>query len=174
MWGNMSMGGRPTGITDAPVARTRSRAEQHDYIVAVAHARYILRKLFRLVEDVAKELGIEPLAHQALLQVYGSPAQALRVSELGERLDITTAFTSNLVKGLVRSGYLTRESIESDARVTILRITDAGRDLCNQVDAEVRPHVEYFASQLSPDERRIALSTVMFYIGPDATIEWSK
>lgn len=149
---------------------TRSPRKQHEYIMAVAQARYILRKLFRLVEDTAKELGIEPLAHQALLQVYGSAGQALRVGELGERLDITTAFTSNLVKGLVGNGYLVRELLASDARATVLRLTDAGRELCNRIDADVRPHVDYFARQLSADERRIALSTVMFYIGTDAAV----
>jgi len=170
MRGNMSSDGRRTGQPEGP-SRERGSNKKHDYFIAVAHARYILRRLFRIVEDKAKELGIDPLAHQALLQVYGSPGQALRVSQLGERLDITTAFTSNLVKGLVRRGYLLRESLASDARVTILRITDAGRDLCNRVDADVRPHVDYFTSQLSLEERRIALSTVMFYIGTGTTIE---
>lgn len=164
----MSKGGLSTNPSDMP-ARARSPRKQHEYIMAVAQARYILRKLFRLVEDTARELGIEPLAHQALLQVYGSAGQALRVGELGERLDITTAFTSNLVKGLVASGYLVRETLASDARATVLRLTDAGRELCNRIDAEVRPHVDYFASQLSADERRIALATVMFYIGTGAT-----
>ena len=155
----------PSDLPDKPV-RHRSPGEQHEYMVAVAHARYILRKLFRLVEDKAKELGIEPLAHQALLQVYGSKKRALRVSDLAERLDITTAFASNLVKGLVRSGYLERDTVASDARVILLRITAAGCDLCDRVDTGVRPHVDYFASRLSPGERRIALSTVMFFIGP--------
>jgi DNA-binding MarR family transcriptional regulator len=147
----------------------RDSANRHDYFVAVAHARYILRKVFRLIEDKARQLGIEALEHQALLQVYGSPSQELRVSELAERLDIAAAFASNLVKGLVKRKLLKRESDLSDRRVTVLRITNAGRDLCHRVDTEVRPHVEYFTSQLTSNEREIALATLMFYIGPHAT-----
>ncbi|WP_147292591.1 MarR family winged helix-turn-helix transcriptional regulator [Undibacter mobilis] len=152
----------------AAAARSRNGADKHEYFVAVAHVRYILRKVFRLIEDKAKELGLESLAHQALLQVYGSPTQELRVSELAERLDIAPAFASNLIKGLVKAKYLKRESDASDARVTILRITPVGRAICDQIDTEVRPHVDYFTSQLTSDERETALSTLMFYVGPGA------
>lgn len=150
----------------AAAARSRNAADKHEYFAAVAHVRYILRKVFRIIEDKAKELGLESLAHQALLQVYGSPTQGLRVSELAERLDIAPAFASNLIKGLVKSKYLRRESDENDARVTILRITPTGRALCDKIDSDVKPHVDYFTSQLTADERETALSTLMFYVGP--------
>jgi hypothetical protein len=32
----------------------------------------------------------------------------------------------------------------------------------------VKPHVDYFTSQLTNDERETALSTLMFYVGPGA------
>ena len=149
--------------------RSRNGANKHEYFMAVAHVRYILRKVFRLVEDKAKELGLESLAHQALLQVYGSRRQQLRVSELAERLDIAPAFASNLIKTLVKRKFLQRGSDSSDARVTILQITAGGRSLCERIDAEVRPHVDYFTSQLTPEERETALSTLMFYVGPGVT-----
>jgi len=152
----------------AAAARSRGGVDKHEYFVAVAHVRYILRKVFRLIEEKAKELGLESLAHQALLQVYGSPDEELRVNELAERLDIAPAFASNLIKGLVKSKYLKRDADASDGRVTILKITAAGRALCNRIDAEVKPHVDYFTSQLTADERETALSTLMFYVGPGA------
>jgi DNA-binding MarR family transcriptional regulator len=154
----------------AATERSRNGADKHEYFIAIAHVRYILRKVFRLVEDKAKELGLESLAHQALLQVYGSPNQELCVSDLAERLDIAPAFASNLVKGLVGAKYLKRESDEKDARVTILKITAAGRSICDKIDSEVKPHVDYFTSQLTADERETALSTLMFYVGPGAGV----
>ena len=150
------------------IAATRSRnaSDKHDYFMAIAHVRYILRKVFRMIDDQAKKHGLDSLAHQALLQVYGSPSQELRVSELAERLDIAPAFASNLIKGLVKRKLLQRSSHDSDMRVTILQATSLGRELCNLIDAEVRPHVDYFTAQLTADERETALSTLMFYIGP--------
>lgn len=152
----------------AAAARARNGADKHEYFVAVAHVRYILRKVFRIIEDKAKELGLEPLSHQALIQVYGSPDQELRVSELAERLDIAPAFASSLIKGLVTSKYLKRDSDSTDGRVTILKITASGRTICDRIDDEVKPHVDYFTSQLTTEERETALSTLMFYIGPGA------
>ena len=152
----------------ADAARSRNGADKHEYFAAVAHVRYILRKVFRIIEEKAKEVGLESLAHQALLQVYGSANQELRVSELAERLDIAPAFASNLIKGLVKSKYLKRDSDASDGRVTILKITPAGRAVCDRIDNEVKPHVDYFTSQLTMDERETALSTLMFYVGPGA------
>ncbi len=153
----------------AAAARSRNAVDKHEYFAAVAHVRYILRRVFRIIEEKAKELGLESLAHQALLQVYGSPNLELRVSELAERLDIAPAFASNLIKGLVKSKYLKREADASDGRVTILRITPAGRAICDRIDTEVKPHVDYFTSQLTNDERETALSTLMFYVGPGAS-----
>jgi len=150
----------------AAAARSRKGADKHEYFVAVAQVRYILRKVFRIVEEKAKELGLESLAHQALLQVYGSPELELRVSELAERLDIAPAFASSLIKGLVKSKYLKREADASDGRVTILKITPAGRAICDRIDTEVKPHVDYFTSQLTAEERETAISTLMFYVGP--------
>jgi len=148
--------------------RSRDAADKHEYFRAVAQVRYILRKVFRMVEEQAKKVRLESLAHQALLQVYGSIDQGLRVSELAERLDIAPAFASNLVKDLIKRKYLQRGADLSDMRVTVLQITASGREICDQIDAEVRPHVDYFTSQLTVDERETALSTLIFYMGPPA------
>ncbi len=147
-----------------PAARARSASQRHEYFKAVAQARYIWRKVYRLIEEQAKLHQLDSLEHQALLQVYGSPDQALRVKELAERLDIAAAFASNLVKGLISRDLLRRGSDPTDMRVTLLHITDAGRDICHRVDEGVRPHVNYFTSQLADDERKTALSILMFYM----------
>lgn len=154
-----------TKVQKRPAAtRSRSASQRHAYFTAVAQARYIWRKVYRLIEEQAKLHELESLEHQALLQVYGSPNQSLRVKELAERLDIAAAFASNLVKRLVDRKLLTRGSDATDMRVTLLHITDAGREICHNIDEGVRPHVNYFTSQLSEDERKTALSILMFYM----------
>src|SRR3978361_249878 len=78
--------------------------DRHLYFYGVAEARFLLRKVFRLVEDEAKRAGIDPLAHQALIQIYGSQARTLQVKDVAERLDIAPAFASSLVKALAARG----------------------------------------------------------------------
>jgi DNA-binding MarR family transcriptional regulator len=153
-------------------AKIGSRAQRsngmHEYFVAVARVRYIMRKVFRMVDDHAKKLGLDPLAHQALLQVYGSPRQGIRVSALAERLDIVPPFASNIVKQLVEAKLLRRKSDASDMRVSIVMITDAGRTLCREIDWGARLRVDALIGQLDAKERKVALSMLMFYVGPGA------
>ena len=148
---------------------SRSPAYKHDYFIAVAQFRHIIRKVFRTIDEHAKTLGLDPLAHQALLQVYGSPKQALRVSALAERLDIAPPFASNLVKELAKAKLLRRASDASDKRVTIVRLTSAGRELCHEIDSGARLRVDALINQFVAVERKVALSSLMFYAGPGAT-----
>jgi DNA-binding MarR family transcriptional regulator len=147
------------------VARAFDAKDKHAYFDGVAEARYVLRKVFRIVEEQAKAVDLDPLAHQALIQIYGSPKMRLRVNELAERLDIAPAFASNLARTLAAKKLLTRTRGETDQRVIIVSVTEAGRKLLHAIDAEVKVHVDYFTRALSPRERESALSILMFYVG---------
>jgi DNA-binding MarR family transcriptional regulator len=145
--------------------KARGRADRGLYFHGVAAARYILRKVFRLVEDEAKRAGIDPLAHQALIQIYGSEKGALRIKELAERLDISPAFSSSLVKLLLAKHYVTRERDRHDSRVAWVKVTKKGQDVLHFIDEQVQIHVDYFTRNLSPAETEAALSILMFYAG---------
>jgi len=145
--------------------RARGLADRHPYFYGVAQARYVLRKVFRLVEEEAKRAGIDPLAHQALIQIYGSEAGALRVKEVAERLDITPAFASSLVKSLAAKGLIVRTRDKIDSRVTWVKVTKEGRALVHRIDEQVQIHVDYFTRNLSAKATEAALSTLMFYAG---------
>ena len=145
--------------------KARGRSDRRPYFHGVAAARYVLRKVFRLVEDEAKRAGVDPLAHQALIQIYGSEKGALRVKEVAERLDITPAFSSSLVKLLVKKGHVTRERDKDDSRVAWVKVTPKGRALLHHIDEQVQAHVDYFTRGLPPAETEAALSILMFYAG---------
>jgi DNA-binding MarR family transcriptional regulator len=146
-------------------AKARVTADRRPYFRGVAEARYILRKVFRLIEDEAKRAGIDPLAHQALIQIYGSEKGALRVKEVAQRLDITPAFSSSLVKHLVAQGYVSRVRDGQDARVAWAKVTAKGKALLHRIDERVQAHVDYFTGRLDPVQTEAALSVLMFYAG---------
>src|SRR5215467_4539077 len=114
--------------------KARATADRRPYFQGVAQARYVLRKVFRLVEEEAKRAGIDPLAHQALIQIYGSGQGTLRVKELAERLDIAPAFASSLMKQLVADGYVSRTQDKTDARVAWAKVTAKGKALLHHID----------------------------------------
>jgi DNA-binding MarR family transcriptional regulator len=139
--------------------------DRHLYFYGVAEARYLLRKVFRLVEDEAKRAGIDPLAHQALIQIYGNEAGTLRVKDVAERLDIAPAFASSLVKSLSEKGLISTQRSKDDNRVSWVKITKEGRALLHRIDEQVQVHVEYFTQHLSASQAEAALSILMFYAG---------
>lgn len=145
--------------------RKAREANKHHYFIGVAETRYVLRKVFRIVEEQAKKFGIDPLAHQALIQIYGSPDMELQVNQIASRLDITPAFSSSLVKLLVEKELVARRRGAQDQRTTYVTITDLGRETLHRIDETVKFHVDYFTSQLTTEERESALSILMFYVG---------
>ena len=145
--------------------KSRGQPDRSVYFHGVAAARYVLRKVFRLIEEEAKRAGIDPLAHQALIQIYGSEKGALRVKELAERLDISPAFSSSLIKLLVARHYVMREPDKTDGRVAWVKVTRKGQELLHRIDEQVQIHVDYFTRNLSPAETEAALSILMFYAG---------
>ncbi len=145
--------------------RLRSVDNRHRYFEGVASARYVLRKVFRLVEEQAKLAGIDPLEHQALIQVYGSPDMRLRVKDVAEKLDIVAALASNVLKSLEQRGYVIRVRSETDQRAMLVSVTARGIRLLHRIDEQVHDHVDYFTRQLSQETREAAISILMFYIG---------
>jgi DNA-binding MarR family transcriptional regulator len=146
-------------------SKARATPDRHRYFHGVAEARYLLRKVFRLVEDEAKRAGIDPLTHQALIQIYGSETGALRVKEVAERLDITPAFASSLVKSLAAKGLIVRSRDKTDSRVSWVKVTREARALLHRIDEQVQIHVDYFTNNLTAQQTEAALSILIFYAG---------
>ena len=144
---------------------SRQTEDKHAYFIGVAEARYVLRKVFRIVEDQAKEFDIDPLAHQALIQIYGSADSRMQVKQIAARLDIAPAFASSLVRMLVEKGLVAREPDDQDKRIIHVTVTKLGRSVLSEIDERVKFHVDYFAGQLTKEERESALSILMFYVG---------
>jgi DNA-binding MarR family transcriptional regulator len=136
-----------------------------EYFRGIAQARYTVRRVFRIVDEQARRAGLDPLQHQALIQIFGAGEAALRVNDVAERLDIAPAFASRLVRELAAKGLVSRDASDTDRRITLVSVSDAGRELLAQIDRDVHVHVTYFQSQLSEEERLAALVIFAFYVG---------
>ena len=145
--------------------------DYHSYVSGIAEARHAIRKVFRIVDEQAKKVGLDPLEHQTLLQVYGSPEQMLHVNSIAHRLDIAPAFASRLVRQLEGVGYVRRVPSSADRRVTEVHMTDKGREIIRSIDSDVRIHVDYFQRNLPEDAKTTALSIMAFYVGIDLSPE---
>jgi DNA-binding MarR family transcriptional regulator len=137
------------------------------YFQGVAEARRIIRKVLRIVDEQAKSAGLDPLDHQALIQIFAAPSP-LRVIDVADRLDIAPAFASRLIKRLEEMGLVTRSPSEDDKRSTYVRATEQSRDLLASIDARVSREIEYFRQHLSEAERGAALGIFAFYVGANS------
>ncbi|MGH3277793.1 MAG: MarR family winged helix-turn-helix transcriptional regulator [Trebonia sp.] len=133
--------------------------------MSIAEARYVMRKVSRIVDDEAKLQGLDPLEHQAMLQAYGAGDKLRTVSKLAERLDVAPALASRVVNGLVAKGMVIRHSSQADKRVTEIEISEQGAELIRKIDQRVHIHMDYFQTQLTEPQRLAALAIFTFYVG---------
>ena len=135
------------------------------YFHGVADARFVIRRVFRIVDERAKSRNLDPLEHQALIQIYGLRDSDVRVGTVAERLDIPPAFASKLVKALAGKGLVSAKPSPHDQRVSHLSATPAGATLLAEIDADVRVHVDFFTRGLTGEQKDAALSIFTFYVG---------
>lgn len=149
--------------------QTVRRDQPAKYFRSIAQARYVIRRITRIVDELVKREKLEPLQHQAAIQVFGAPDGRIQVNDLAERLDVAPAFASRLVRELERKGLVERLASEYDRRVTLVRATEECVDLLRRIDDQVHIHVRFFQQQLTAEERSAALSIFAFYVGTTAT-----
>ena len=96
--------------------------------IRVAALRETLRAFLRESELIAKASGLTPQRHLVLLMIKGAPDGSERstVSELAARLRLAQQTVTDLVARAEQAGLIAREPSETDARVSVLRLTPEG------------------------------------------------
>ena len=103
---------------------------------ALAGFRHALRKFLAFSEEAAREVGLTPQQHQALLAIIGSPEpDAVTVGGLAERLLLKHHSAVELVDRLVELDLLKRSKDPADRRRVILKLTGKARGLLVSLSA---------------------------------------
>lgn len=107
--------------------------QEIDY-TALAAFRYEIRRFLNFSERAAREAGIEPHQHQALLAIKGLPAgQKPIIAALAERLQIQHHSAVELADRLEASGMIHRLRNKSDRREVLLRLTPQGEKILRRL-----------------------------------------
>lgn len=136
-----------------------------EYMQIVAHGRYVFRTVQRLIDNCARNHGVEPLEHQAMIQIYGSSEQRLPIGRLAERLDIDSALASRLVQQLETRHLVRRARSNEDKRATYVSLTREGVKQIRAVVDDVHTEVEFFRLVSDESQRRATHELVAFYVG---------
>ncbi len=115
----------------------------------LATFRYALRQFLRFSETAARQAGITPQQHQAILAIAGFPDQdQITVSELAERLQIRHHSAVGLVDRLVVQDLVVREPGEADRREVYISLTPQGNDILAQLSTAHRQELRRVGPQL--------------------------
>jgi len=120
---------------------------------ALALFRYTLRKFLEFSAEAAREVGLTPQQHQALLSIKGYPErETVTVGELAERMLLKHHSTVELVDRLVELGLVKRATDPEDRRRVLLSLTPKSRKLLVSLSAahleELRRFRPVFAALL--------------------------
>ncbi|MBV8472357.1 MAG: MarR family transcriptional regulator [Hyphomicrobiales bacterium] len=108
---------------------------QGDY-ETLAEFRYLIRCFLEFSQDAAREVGLAPQQHQALLAIRGFPGgRALTIGDLAERLRIRHQTAVELVDRLAEGGLAARTPDPNDHRRILVGLTERANDLLAQLGA---------------------------------------
>jgi DNA-binding MarR family transcriptional regulator len=125
----------------------------------LAEFRYALRRFLRFSESAARQVGLTPQQHQALLAIKGAAnGEGLTVGELAERLQVKPHSAVGLADRMESQGLLRRVG-GADRRQVYLRLTAKASRLLERLAAAHRdelrrigPSLRALLESLSPSE----------------------
>ena len=117
------------------MASQRARITKSHYELLAA-LRYALRRFLNFSEAAARDAGLTPQQHQALLAIKGFPGRDyVTIGELAERLHLKHHSTVGLVDRLTQHRLLQRKPSTVDRRRVEVRLTARGEAVIERLSA---------------------------------------
>lgn len=130
------------------MARSRKPLTEADYR-HLAEFRYLLRQFLAFSEEAARDAGLLPQHHQALLAIRGHGGR-LTVGELASRLAIKPHSAVGLADRLVEAGLALRQTSTKDRRRVELTLTPTGTRKLADLSQSHREELKRLVPQLAP------------------------
>jgi DNA-binding MarR family transcriptional regulator len=115
----------------------RSAAEavvKQSYLETIRLIERLHRRFLDVIKTELDRLGIEDINNVQSLILSNISSEQLTVGELTARGYYLGSNVSYNVKKLVENGYLNQERSPHDRRMTRVRVSDKGLELCNRID----------------------------------------
>lgn len=110
---------------------------------SLASFRHTIRKFLRFSEQAAREVGLTPRRHQALLAIRGRPTgEQTTVGDLARLLVSKPHTVSELLDRLEGQNLVTREPSQEDARQVVVRLTKEGHEVLARLTSAHRDEVQ--------------------------------
>jgi DNA-binding MarR family transcriptional regulator len=128
--------------------KSRAKLAAADYHI-LAEFRHLLRQFLVFSEDAARQAGLAPQQHQALLAIKGfADGGAPTIGDLARQLVIKHHSAVGLVDRLVKAGYLRRRQDMNDRRRVTLALTVSGERLLADLTSAHRDELRMLTPSL--------------------------
>jgi DNA-binding MarR family transcriptional regulator len=115
----------------------------------LASFRRALSRFLHFSAEAARQVGLTPQQHQALLALKGFPGDRhATIGELAQHLQIRHNSTVGLVDRLASRGLVHRKHDEADRRVVRLNLTQRGNGLIRRLSAAHKAELRSIGPQL--------------------------
>jgi DNA-binding MarR family transcriptional regulator len=118
---------------------------------AVTSIMRVQQILLARLNDVLKPFDLTFPRYEALMLLYYSREGALPLGKMGDRLQVHRTSVTNIIDGLEKSEFVTREPHERDRRTTLARITPLGREKAAEA-TKVLNSIHFGTEPLQPKE----------------------
>jgi DNA-binding MarR family transcriptional regulator len=126
----------------------------------LASFRHALRRFLSFSEEAAREVGLTPQQHQALLAIKGFRGGELTIGDLAEALQIKHHSAVGLVDRLVDQGLAARVQAAGDRRQVLVTLTTHGLDVLAELTSahrrelrRVGPELRGLLTRLTEDDK---------------------
>ena len=102
-------------------------------------------KLLETFDEVEAGIG-------AVLKILYERNEPVTAGMLSEQLEVSTARVAVLIKKMTAKGLIEKEHPESDARVTIVRLTDLGRKTIEKMRDKYRERISKLIDTLGEEK----------------------
>jgi DNA-binding MarR family transcriptional regulator len=130
------------------------------------------KKLFYPEEWVTIDLSLSKTEVFCLL--WMSRNNEVIMSQIADMLDIPMSTATGVVNRLVKKGYLERYRSEADRRIVVIRLTEEGQKLVDEVKATASKYFQLFTEALTEEEKAVLLQIMrkmLNHLGKEETNE---
>lgn len=128
--------------------RARRKITEREY-EQLASFRYALRQFLRFSEIAARQVGLTPRQHQALLALRGSTTDsAPTVGDIAEWLQVRHHSAVGLLDRLEAKKLIRRRSSRKDRRQVLISLTPEGHDLLDRLNRTHRDELRRIGPEL--------------------------
>jgi DNA-binding MarR family transcriptional regulator len=126
---------------------------------AVTSIMRVQQILLARLNETLKPFHLTFPRYEALMLLFYSRRGALPLGKMGDRLQVHRTSVTNIIDGLERSGFVTREPHERDRRTTLAAITDKGRETA-EAATTVLNDLRFGTDPLQPEELDVITRTL--------------